>query len=87
MSDLWGFLAMLWKDTYLRFLAGMFFLWWLYDVWAYVPPQKPQGKRVWMVTDGRNHWVEGMYNSQGVAMTYEEIMEREEEWNNRIKQL
>ena len=62
--------------VFIRFWATLFALNFLYDFFTYVPYQT-LGRRVWMVTDGRNRWVEGMYNAQGVAMTYEEIMEEQ----------
>lgn len=59
---------------------------------------KPRGKRVWMVTDGKGHWVEGrkrksigsvygLYGERPVTtdMTYEEIMEEIEKEKKEVE--
>ena len=40
---------------------------------AFHDPPTPQADRVWMVTDGRNNWVEGRMQD-GYELTYEEII-------------
>ena len=69
-------------DVYLRFWIILLILNFIYHTLTHVPYQT-RGGRVWMVTDGKNNWVEGRLNAQGVAMTYEEII-LEEEWNKQL---